>query len=127
MKDIIFCKTCLTSSARPRVEFDNNGICNACLYAVQKKEIDWKARSTQFDALIHEIKEKSSGSYDCIVPWSGGKDSSSIAYKLKFEFGLNPLLVTFSPLIKNECGVFNRELLIKKGKKSVPISIDLEG
>ena len=38
----------------------------------------------------------------------------SIALKLKFEFGLNPLLVTFSPLIENECGVFNRNELSKK-------------
>ena len=37
--------------------------------------------------------------YHCVVPWSGGKDSTSIASKLKFEYGLNPLLVTFSPLI----------------------------
>ena len=52
--------------------------------------------------------------YDVVVPWSGGKDSTSIALKLKFELGLNPLLVTFSPLILNEVGEFNRELLLNQ-------------
>ena len=48
------------------------------------------------------------------MPWSGGKDSSSIAIKLK-KYGLKPLLVTFSPLIINEIGNYNREILLKKG------------
>ena len=42
--------------------------------------------------MIEKVKKKKC-IYDCIVPWSGGKDSSAIAYKLKFQFGLNPLLV----------------------------------
>ena len=49
------------------------------------------------------------------MPWSGGKDSSSIAWKLKFEFGLNPLLVTFAPLVPNEIGMRNREAMIQAG------------
>ena len=54
-----------------------------------------------------------------MVPWSGGKDSTSIAIKLKFEFGLNPLLVTFSPLMVNDCGKFNRNELSKMGFDSI--------
>ena len=57
--------------------------------------------------------------YDVVVPWSGGKDSTSIALKLKFELGLNPLLVTFSPLILNDVGEFNRELLLNQGFDSI--------
>ena len=57
--------------------------------------------------------------YDCVVPWSGGKDSTSIALKLKFEYGLNPLLVTFSPLILNECGQHNEQALIDLGFDAV--------
>ena len=47
------------------------------------------------------MTQKNNKPYDCVVPWSGGKDPTSIALKLKLEFGLNPLLVTFSPLIQN--------------------------
>ena len=47
---------------------------------------------------INGISYSNNGNYDCIVPWSGGKDSTSIALKLKLEHDLNPLLVTFSPI-----------------------------
>lgn len=103
---------------RPRVQFDQHGVCNACRYNEYKQSIDWSARRKEFLELIAPYRTKANrkrSKWDCIVPWSGGKDSSSIAYKLKFEFGLNPLLVTFSPLIPNQIGMHNREELIKLG------------
>ena len=109
-----FCKTCLTPNSRPRVVFDDNGICNACLNAQDKQVIDWKSRETQFKDLANELR-KSDLNYHCIVPWSGGKDSSTIAYKLKFDFGLNPLLVTYSPMIPNDIAIHNREEMIQLG------------
>lgn len=99
---------------RPRIVFDDEGICNACRNAEEKKRIDWDARRAEFLDLVGPYRS-SDGSWDCIVPWSGGKDSSSIAYKLKFEFGMNPLLVTFSPLIPNEVGMRNREAMLRLG------------
>tara|TARA_B100000686_G_scaffold347900_1_gene437673 strand:+ start:518 stop:1657 length:1140 start_codon:yes stop_codon:yes gene_type:complete len=114
LPQIRFCKLCLTPDSRPRIEFDSLGVCNACLNAEEKNQIDWDIRREQFLRLVEESRP-SKGPYDCIVPWSGGKDSSAIAYKLKFEFGLNPLLVTFSPLIPNDVGVHNREALIRAG------------
>lgn len=110
---IKFCATCLMPNSRPRIVFDAQGICNACHTAAAKAQIDWGARRAEFEALIAQYRGQ--GPYDCIVPWSGGKDSSTIAYKLKFEFGLNPLLVTFSPLMPNEIGVHNREALLRAG------------
>src|SRR5207253_660802 len=88
-------------------------VCNACLNSVEKEEIDWDGREQEFRDYIDRFR--GTGPYDCIVPWSGGKDSSSIAHRLKFQFGLNPLLVTFSPLIPNEIGQHNREELIQLG------------
>ncbi len=115
---IKFCKTCIMPDSRPRIVFNNKGICNACSNSNEKSKIDWKIRENEFYELIEKIKEKSHQNksyYDCVVPWSGGKDSSSIAMKLKFDFGLNPLLVTFSPLIINEIGEYNRNELSKLG------------
>lgn len=111
---IHFCKKCLTPNSRPRITFDSNGVCNACLNAEEKSTIDWERKKEEFLQLIEQHRSKD-GSWDCIVPWSGGKDSSTIAYKLKFEFGMNPLLVTFSPMIPNEVGNHNREALIRLG------------
>tara|TARA_B100001093_G_C26845217_1_gene1022426 strand:- start:784 stop:1881 length:1098 start_codon:yes stop_codon:yes gene_type:complete len=108
--------------SRPRVVFDDKGICNACLNGVEKQKNNWIKKKDEFLVLVDEIKQNSKKKnldYDCIVPWSGGKDSTSIALKLKFDFHLNPLLVTFSPLVLNEIGSFNRDLLLNKGFDSV--------
>lgn len=108
------CTRCLMPDTRPRIVFDANGVCNACLTADEKEHIDWAARRAEFEQLIAPFRSKD-GRWDCVVPWSGGKDSSSIAWRLKFEFGLNPLLVTFAPLIPNEVGMRNREAMIQAG------------
>lgn len=99
---------------RPRIVFDADGVCNACHTAKEKNSIDWDARRAEFLEYIDRFRPKD-GPYDCIVPWSGGKDSSAIAYKLKFEFDLNPLLVTFSPLMPDDTAIHNREEMIKLG------------
>ena len=117
-----YCNKCLMPDTRPRIQFNEEEICNACTHSESKKKIDWKLRKKEFLDIILKIKnrdKKFNNKYDCIVPWSGGKDSSTIAYKLKFEYDLNPLLVTFSPLILNELGNYNRELLIKAGFDSI--------
>ncbi len=111
---VSYCKCCVTPTTRPRISFNADGICNACLNADAKQSIDWSARRREFVEFIDRHRARD-GHYDCIVPWSGGKDSSTIAHRLKTEFGLNPLLVTFSPLIPNEVGRHNREELLKCG------------
>ena len=122
---IKFCKICVMPNSRPRIIFNDEGVCNACLHSEKKTKINWQNRKNEFLELVEQIKKNSlnSGSkYDCVVPWSGGKDSTSIAIKLKFEYGLNPLLVTFSPLMVNDCGVFNRNELSRMGFDSIFLS-----
>ena len=115
MKNILYCKKCLTPSSRPRVVFDEEGICNACINAMDKSvNIDWQKRRQEFLQIIDSYRSKD-GSWDCIVPWSGGKDSSAVAYKLKYEYGMNPLLVTVSPQLPTEVGIYNREGMSKAG------------
>jgi N-acetyl sugar amidotransferase len=110
-----YCKKCLMPSSRPRISFDEDGVCNACRHAEQKHNmVDWSKRKREFLDLVKKYKSRD-GSWDCIVPWSGGKDSSAVAYKLKFEFGMNPLLVTFSPQFPTEVGNKNREEMIQLG------------
>lgn len=111
---IRYCKTCLTPNSRPRVYFSPEGICNACLNSIEKQSIDWARRREEFLDYVARYRPRS-GPYDCVVPFSGGKDSAYVAHRLKFEFGLNPLLVTFSPLIPNEVAVHNREQMQRLG------------
>lgn len=103
------------TTSRPRIVFDEEGICNACRHAEKKQaNIDWDHRKKIFLEILDKFKSRN-GAWDCVVPWSGGKDSSSIAYKLKYEFGMNPLLVTFSPMMPTEVGNHNREAMIRAG------------
>jgi N-acetyl sugar amidotransferase len=99
---------------RPRIVFDDEGVCNACRWSEEKARIDWDARREEFRSLV-EPHRSPTGAWDCVVPWSGGKDSSSIAYRLKFDYGMNPLLVTFSPLVVNDVGMRNREAMLRLG------------
>jgi len=101
-------------NSRPRVYFDENGTCNACINANQKDTTDWDLRLSEFNEILDQYRSED-GSWDCIIPWSGGKDSSAIAYKMKYEHNMNPLLVTFSPMLPNDVGNHNREALINQG------------
>src|SRR3990167_4430071 len=89
---------------RPRVVF-TDGICNACHYHATKPGIDWAARRAEFIVLVK--RHKKHPVYDCIVPFSGCKDSAVIAYRLKYELGLHPLLVTFGQMIWTDVGRHN--------------------
>lgn len=89
------CKKCLMLSTRPRLEFDNNGVCAACEWEEIKKTIDFEERKLELTKLCDEIRNKNK--FDCIVPVSGGKDSTYVAHKMKYEYGLRVLTVTVTP------------------------------
>lgn len=72
---VTFCKRCVISNQRPRIEFDEEGICNACRYFDYKKNIDWEKREKELINLLDKNRSKN-GEFDCIVPSSGGKDSA---------------------------------------------------
>ena len=106
------CKVCLMPDTRPRVTFED-GVCNACKYAEEKQGIDWKKREEEFLDILAD--NRADGPYDCVVPFSGGKDSASIAYRLKYGRGLNPLLVTYGQLLWTDCGRHNYEQVSRLG------------
>ena len=113
-KIIKFCKKCVVSNQRPRITFDKNGVCSACNWFEEKKKIDWKNRQKQFEDLLKKYR-KDNGEYDCIVPGSGGKDSGMIAHILKYKYKMNPLYVTWSPLLYSDIGVKNLQNLYNSG------------
>lgn len=110
MKEILWCKNCAMPSSRPRVVFVD-GVCNACLYAVEKKSIDWAARAEEFKALI---ASQPKGQFDCVVPFSGGKDSAMVAWNLR-ELGLRPLLVCYGQLMWTDVGRYNLNQVSEAG------------
>jgi len=114
-EQVRFCKKCVISNQRPRITFDEDGICSACRYAEYKIEkIDWNQRENELIDLCAKHR-RSDGSYDVIVPCSGGKDGSYVAHQLKYKYGMNPLTVTWAPLMPTEIGRQNLQAFIDSG------------
>ncbi len=94
------CNNCLMMSTRPRFTLTKNGMCSACEWAEIKKTIDWSERHKELEKYCNEIRGKYQ--WDCIVPVSGGKDSTYVADKMKNEFNLNVLTVTITPPLETD-------------------------
>ena len=102
--EIIFCKKCVISNQRPRITFDKDGVCSACNYAeIKETQINWDEREELLLQLLDKHRSKD-GSYDCIVPGSGGKDSSLVAHQLKDKYGMHPLTITWAPFLYTQIG-----------------------
>ena len=80
-------------SSRPRVLFNEDGICNSCIYLEKKKKIDWNLREKEFVEICNIIDLKME-IMTVLCRGVVGKDSSSIAHKLKFKYNMNPLLLS---------------------------------
>ena len=122
-ENVLFCKKCVTSnqkvlssslisddqkhSNRSRMGFID-GVCDGCIQVDRKynQEIDWKERELKLKKILEKYRSRN-GSYDCIVPGSGGKDSVFQAEILKKKYNMNPLTVTFSPHMYTEAGMKN--------------------
>lgn len=127
---VAYCRDCVISNQRPNssveflntpgskkvaINFDDQGVCDACRFAEQKREgIDWAAREAQLEELC-DRNRKSDGSYDCIVPGSGGKDSFYASHILKTKYGMHPLTVTWAPHVYTDWGRRNFDRWIHAG------------
>lgn len=113
--DVRFCKKCVVSNARPRITFDDEGVCSACRYAESKSDgsIDWGERHEELIRLLEAHRGR--GHYDVVVPASGGKDSASVAHKLKHEHGMNPLVVKWAPFAYTDIGFKNFNAFVHSG------------
>ncbi len=120
MKNLIWCKTCVLPSSRPNLSFDRDGVCNACKTKKQKKYLN--KNLNELKKIIKRVKKKSNN-YDCIIPVSGGKDSTWQVYKC-LSFDLKPLAVTWRPHSRTNVGVSNLENLINLGVDHIDLTIN---
>ena len=120
-----WCSNCLTMSTRPRITFDERGWCNACVWTEKKKTLDWNARRIELENLLNKHR-RNDGDFDCMVPCSGGKDGSYVAYNLKHKYGMNPLCVTVTPALTLPLGDQNLRAFVESGYDHISINADYE-
>lgn len=129
-ENVIYCKKCVISNQRPNsaVEYQNtsatkketidineNGICDACQFAnLKQEEINWNEKEAELRELCNKYR-KTDGSYDCIVPGSGGKDSFFASHILKTKYDMHPLTVTWAPHVYTEWGWKNFQSWVHSG------------
>lgn len=102
-----YCVRCCIPQTQEGVVFDEMGVCQACQSAEQKIHIDWTEREKALREILETAKAKAGNNYDCIIPISGGKDSTFQLYVLTQIYGMKPLAVTFSHNWFSETGWYN--------------------
>ena len=102
-----YCIRCCLPESDEGTDFDEMGICQACRSSEQKMHIDWVERERQLRAILEEAKAKAGKNYDCILPISGGKDSTFQMHVLCKVYGMKPLAVTFNHNWYSETGWYN--------------------
>jgi N-acetyl sugar amidotransferase len=110
---VVFCVRCTMSNQRPRISFDERGVCSACNYAVFKHTLDWAKREEELAVLCDRFRQKSG--YDVLVPCSGGKDGGFTAHYLKKRHGMKPLTCTWGANLYTDIGWENLENFISIG------------
>ncbi len=127
---VIFCKKCVISNQRPSsvvefneesvkdkktIHFDEEGVCAACRYSeIKENTIDWQEREYELTSLCDKFRSRN-GSYDCVIPGSGGKDSAFTSHILKYKYNMNPLTVTWAPHQYTDIGWQNFQKWIEVG------------
>lgn len=123
MAKIFWCSSCLNMSTRPRIEFNENNVCNACQWAEEKKTFDFSKREIELKKILDEHRD--GNGFDCIIPLSGGKDGSYVAYSLKEKYGMNPLTITIRPALELDLGSANLKNFIESGYNHLHVTPDL--
>ena len=129
-REVKFCSSCVISNQRPNsaveykhtaqtkkatIHFNENDVCDACKFTERKRHsIDWAERDQQLRELCDRHR-KDDGSYDCVVPGSGGKDSFYASHILKTKYGMHPITVTWAPHVYTEWGWKNFQSWIHAG------------
>jgi len=118
-----YCKRCVMPETKPDLYIDEDGVCNACRSFENRKEIDWAKRQQELQEVLDRYRSKDGSNYDCIVPVSGGKDSTAQVIKL-LELGMNPLCVTATTDSLSDIGRENIENIMKLGVDYIEVTMN---
>ena len=111
---IRLCTRCIYPDTKPDLFFDEEGVCSACRSFESRAAVDWVERRAELEKLIARHRSADGRNYDCIVPVSGGKDSTYQVVRL-LELGVNPLCVTATTDSLSDIGRRNIENVKRLG------------
>lgn len=117
-----WCQSCVLPDTRPSLVIGGDGVCNACAASRIRAGIDWNARRRALEEIAESAKARSKG-HDCLIPVSGGKDSTWQVVQA-LELGLRPLCVTWRPPARTPLGRRNLDNLISLGVDHIDYSIN---
>ncbi len=118
---LVYCRKCVMPSTKPDLHLDEEGVCNACRSYENRKEVDWDLRKKELLQIMDRYRSKDGTNWDCIVPLSGGKDSTFQVVQM-LQLGMNPLCVTATTCDLTEIGRRNIENIKKLGVDYIEMS-----
>lgn len=118
---IKYCKRCVMPDTKPNLSFDEEGICNACRNYEKRDAVDWNKRKEELMSILDKYRSKDGLNWDCIIPVSGGKDSTYQVVTM-LELGMNPLCVTSTTCHLTEIGRENIENIKNLGVDYIEIT-----
>lgn len=118
-----YCTNCLYPDTKPDLQFNDEGVCSACVAFAARSEVDWDGRRAEFMEIVESYRSKDGSNYDCIVPVSGGKDSTYQVLRL-LEAGLNPLCVTATTDSLAPIGRRNLDNIGKLGVDHIEVNLN---
>ena len=114
MDNVVYCTRCCMPETQEGIKFDEMGICQACQSSEQKIHINWIEREKDLSKILEDAKAKAGNNYDCIIPISGGKDSTFQLHVLTKIYGMKPLAVTFNHNWYSETGWYNLQNVLQE-------------
>ena len=111
------CVKCLLPETHETITFDAQGVCSVCSNFGIKQEVDWESRNKELKRIVADVKSRNA-KYDCVIPFSGGKDSTWSLYYATKILGLRALVVCF------DHGFYRQRLLENQNKVLKKLGVD---
>lgn len=118
---LTYCVKCVMPSTKPDLHLDEAGVCNACRSFEARKQVDWTVRRAELESILDKYRNKDGTNWDCIVPVSGGKDSTYQVVQM-LQYGMNPLCVTATTCDLTEIGRKNIQNIKQLGVDYIEVS-----
>lgn len=120
---IKYCVRCVMPETKPDLFMDEAGVCSACRHFEQRREVDWDTRKRELEEILNRYRSQSGSNYDCLIPVSGGKDSTYQVVRM-LQLGANPLCVTATTDKLSAIGRRNIENLKRLGVDHVEVTVN---